>query len=251
MSTPLIKTDRVGKIHRVGAVTVEALRDVTLEIYKGEFLSIIGPSGSGKSTLLNIWGMLDTATTGRCLFDGVDVAMLDSDARAAVRNKKIGFVFQNFNLLARSTAIENVALPLLYGGIDAGARHDRALAALKSVGMEHRQSHRPHQLSGGEQQRIAIARALINHPLLILADEPTGAIDRRNGMEVIRQLHHLNATGRTVVLITHDPDVACHAQRIVELEDGEVRSDTAVTGREKAIRRQREIVDAQIAEAQS
>lgn len=240
MSRPLIQSIGLQKIHRVGAVTVAALQNVTLEVQKGEFLSIVGPSGSGKSTLLGIWGMLDTPTAGQYLFDGVDVGQLDHDARAAVRSHKIGFVFQSSNLLARSTAIENVELPMLYAGVDADERYDRAMRALESVGLKHRHSHWPHQLSGGEQQRVAIARALVNDPMLILADEPTGAIDQRNGLEVMRQLHHLNAMGRTVILVTHDPNVADHAHRVVSLEDGRLKHDSMSSRQKDNWRRQQE-----------
>lgn len=228
MSRPLLQTTQLGKVHSVGAVKVQALRDISLEVHKGEFLSIVGPSGSGKSTLVNIWGMLDTPTSGQYLFDGTDIGNLDYDARAAIRNRKIGFVFQSYNLLSRSTAIENVELPLVYADIETFERRERAMAALESVGMEHRHNHWPHQLSGGEQQRVAIARALVNDPLLILADEPTGAIDRHNGSEVMRQLHHLNTMGRTIILVTHDLNLADHANRIVTLEDGKVRRDRVV-----------------------
>ncbi len=228
MSGPLVQTIGLGKNHHVGAVTVEALRNVTLELQAGEFVAIMGPSGSGKSTLVNIWGMLDTPTSGQYLFEGVDIGELGHDARAEIRNRKIGFVFQSFNLLARSTAIENVELPLTYAGVDAEERRERALAALEAVGLEHRHAHWPHQLSGGEQQRVAIARALVSDPLLILADEPTGAIDQRNGQEVMRQLQELHAKGRTIVLVTHDQDVAHHAHRIIALEDGRVGDDSKV-----------------------
>jgi putative ABC transport system ATP-binding protein len=248
MSRPLLQSRELGKIHRVGEVEVHALRGVTLDVHKGEFVSIVGPSGSGKSTLVNIWGMLDTRTSGEYIFDGADVGKLSHDARATIRNRKFGFVFQSYNLLARSTAIENVELPLTYADVAPDERYERSIAALQSVGMEHRHAHWPHQLSGGEQQRVAIARALVNDPLLIFADEPTGAIDQRNGSEVLRQLHHLNAMGRTVVLVTHDPNVARHAQRIVTLEDGRVRHDSLSSKQEYNLRRQQESLSAHATE---
>jgi len=223
--SPLLQSERLGKIHRVGTVAVDAVRDVTVDVHAGEFIAVVGPSGSGKSTLLNIWGMLDIPTSGQYRFDGVDVGELNSDARAAIRSKKIGFVFQNYNLLPRSTAIENVELPLTYAGMEPAERRERAVQALESLGLAHRHDHWPHQLSGGEQQRVAIARALVNDPVLIMADEPTGAIDRQNGLEVMWQLQALNADGRTIVLVTHDESVANHADRAIRLLDGEVVSD--------------------------
>lgn len=236
MHRPLLESVKLGKIHRVGTVAVEALRDVTVAVNAGEFVSVVGPSGSGKSTLLNIWGMLDIPTSGQYCFDGIDVGELDSDARASIRSEKIGFVFQNYNLLARNTAVENVELPLTYAGIAPAERRERALQALESMGLAHRHDHWPHQLSGGEQQRVAIARALVNDPRLILADEPTGAIDRQNGLEVMWRLQALNADGRTIVLVTHDAAIARHASRVVALEDGSVRTDARVSKPERAMR---------------
>jgi len=228
MSGPLLRSVGLSKTHAVGSITVRALTDVTLDVDQGEFLAIVGPSGSGKSTLVNIWGMLDTPSSGQYAFEGIDVGSLSHDELAAIRNRKIGYVFQSYNLLARSTAIENVELPLTYADIPVETRRERAMAALDAVGLGHRNAHWPHQLSGGEQQRVAIARALVNNPLLILADEPTGAIDQRNGQEVLRQLHELNDKGRTVVLVTHDPNVARQARRIVALEDGRVKAEETV-----------------------
>jgi len=222
---PLIQCVGLDKVHRLGSVEVHALRRVTLNVDEGEFVAIIGPSGSGKSTLMNIWGMLDRQSHGQYLFEGKDVGILGDDACAAIRNRKIGFVFQSYNLLARSTAVENVELPLTYADIPADECRDRAMAALDSVGLKDRHGHWPQQLSGGEQQRVAIARALVNDPLLILADEPTGAIDQRNGHEVLSQLRALNEMGRTIVMVTHDAEVARQARRIVKLQDGRVIED--------------------------
>ncbi|MBI3975160.1 MAG: ABC transporter ATP-binding protein [Armatimonadetes bacterium] len=214
--------DDVTKTYRMGAVDVPALRGVTLRIAPGEFVAVMGPSGSGKSTCMNILGLLDRPTSGRCLFDGRDVASLSDGERARLRNRRLGFVFQSFNLLPRTPAVENVELPMVYAG---RFERPRALAVLERVGLAARAHHLPTQLSGGEQQRVAIARALVMEPAVILADEPTGNLDSATSAEIMGLLAALNREGMTVVLVTHEADVAAHARRIVRFRDGRVVRD--------------------------
>jgi len=228
MSQPLIVTRDFVKEYRMGGYSVTALHGVSLGIAAGEFVAVMGPSGSGKSTFMNLLGCLDTPTSGDYYLAGEEVSKLSGDALAATRNRRIGFVFQNFNLLARTSAVENVELPLLYSHCPAGERRQRALARLAEVGLEQRAGHLPQQLSGGQQQRVAIARALVNQPVLILADEPTGALDTRTSFELMGLLQQLNRTGMTVVLVTHERDVAAFASRIVSFRDGRVVDDRRV-----------------------
>jgi ABC-type lipoprotein export system ATPase subunit len=216
-----ILTQGLGKVYSPGSeAEVVALHDVDLRIEAGEFAAIMGPSGSGKSSLMNLLGCLDTPSSGRYLCDGIDVARLDAQGRADLRRDKIGFVFQGFNLLPRMSALENVAMPLAYANVPLHERIERAHAALAAVGLQARESHRPTELSGGQQQRVAIARALIQRPAIVLADEPTGALDSRTGEEILGLFKDLQAQGHTIVLITHDPDVAHHCDRIFAMHDG-------------------------------
>ena len=231
----VISVRNLVKTYQVGEHVVKALRGVNLEVQRGEFLAVTGPSGSGKSTFMHIIGCLDRPTSGQYLLDGQDVSRLSKDALAAIRNKKIGFVFQGFNLLARTSAVENVELPLLYDR--SGAKKDPralAIAALQRVGLGERLDHQPSELSGGQQQRVAIARALVTNPALILADEPTGNLDSRTSMEVMRLFQELNEQGVTIVLVTHEADVAAYAKRIVEVRDGRIRRDEPVLNRRSA-----------------
>ena len=225
MSVPaaVIDTRGLGKVYAPGSeAEVIALREVDLRIGAGEFVAIMGPSGSGKSTLMNLLGCLDTASHGRYLCDGIDVASLDAEQLALLRRDKIGFVFQGFNLLPRMSALENVAMPMGYANVPHAERKERAHAALAAVGLGSRESHRPSELSGGQQQRVAIARALINRPPVLLADEPTGALDSKTGEEILALFKQLQADAHTVVLITHDPEVAAHADRCFVMHDGEL-----------------------------
>jgi putative ABC transport system ATP-binding protein len=226
----LIEVEAVCKVYRMDGVTVEALKGVSFGISEREFVAIMGPSGSGKSTLMHVLGCLDVPTSGRYRLDGVEVGSLSRDGLAGIRNRKIGFVFQGFNLLQRMSALENVELPMLYSGVPSKERIKRALAALRMVGLEGRKNHRPNQLSGGQQQRVAIARALVNNPPLILADEPTGNLDTKTSVEVMELLVSLNEErGITIVLVTHEPDIAHFSKRIIRVLDGSISSDEAVT----------------------
>jgi putative ABC transport system ATP-binding protein len=222
---PLIRVDGLTKDYVLGDNVVHALAGVSMTIGAGEFVAVMGPSGSGKSTFMNMIGCLDRPTSGSYRIAGEDAARMDGDALAAVRNRRIGFVFQQFNLLARTSALENVELPLMYANVPMQERHARALDKLKLVGLADRSDHQPSQLSGGQQQRVAIARALVNNPALILADEPTGALDSRTSVEIMALLQQLNADGMTIVLVTHEHDVAAFASRLVMFRDGRIVSD--------------------------
>ncbi|WP_129670655.1 ABC transporter ATP-binding protein [Candidatus Chloroploca sp. Khr17] len=229
--TDLIVVKNLTKVYRMGDVEVRALRGVALTIREGEMVAIMGPSGSGKSTLMNIIGCLDQPSDGEYYLDGVSVADLNDNQLAEIRNQKIGFVFQQYMLLQRTTALRNVELPMLYGG-KGGSRHERAMAALAAVGMDERMHHKPNELSGGQQQRVAIARALVNEPRIIMADEPTGALDTRTGEEIMGIFQKLNREqGITVILVTHEHDVAQHAERIISVRDGIIAGDEPVQGR--------------------
>ena len=230
MPEPLIQTRNLGREFRAEGLRVSALRDVTLEVDHGEFVAVIGPSGSGKSTLMHLLGLLDEPSSGSYRLAGKETRGLHPDARAELRRRDLGFVFQSYNLLARSTALENVALPLVYSGMPRRKRRDRAAEMLAFVGLEHRIDHWPSQLSGGEQQRVAIARALVNDPSLVLADEPTGALDTQTGQALMGLLGSLNQAGRTIVLVTHDAAIGDAARRTVSMQDGRLVSDE-VTGR--------------------
>ncbi len=227
----VIHVEEIHKVYSLGETQVHALRGVTLEIKRGEFVAIMGASGSGKSTFMNILGCLDKPASGRYLLEGIDVASLDKRQLAAIRNRKIGFVFQGFNLLARTTALENTELPTLYARMDRAERHRRALEALQMVGLAERTGHFPSQLSGGQQQRVAIARALVNRPSILLADEPTGNLDSRTSVELMEIFQSLNARGLTIILVTHEHDIAQFAKRSIVFRDGKIRRDEGVARR--------------------
>jgi len=220
----VITLEGITKVYRTGEVEVAALKGISLHIPEGEFVAIMGPSGSGKSTLMNLIGCLDQPSSGRYILDGYDVSALTDDQLAWIRNRKIGFVFQSYNLIPRASAVHNVEMPLIYAG-DNLQRRERAMAALESVGLLERASHLPSELSGGQQQRVAVARALVTDPAILLADEPTGNLDSESSLEIMRLLRDLNQQGRTIVLITHEPDIAAFAQRVVRVRDGVIVSD--------------------------
>jgi len=233
---PVILLDSVSKIYRSGDVEVHAVRNVSLQVQPGEFIAIMGSSGSGKSTMMNTLGCLDRPTLGRYLLDGVDISGLDRDQLADLRNQKIGFIFQGFNLLSRTTALENVELPMLYGKqrLSAKEQRERALWALDLVGLSKRTDHTPNQLSGGQQQRVAIARSLVNNPALLLADEPTGNLDSRTSVEIMDAFQTLNDKGITIAMVTHEPDIARYTKRNVVMRDGVIVSDIQVADRTNA-----------------
>lgn len=227
----IIKIENLKKVYDTGTVQVEALKGINLEIEKNEYVAIMGASGSGKSTLMNILGCLDRLTEGKYYLDGEDVSMLDNNKLAEIRNKKIGFVFQAFNLLPKLTALENVELPMVYAGLPSSERLKRAKTALMRVGLEERMHHKPNELSGGQKQRVAIARALVNNPAIILADEPTGNLDTKSSEEIMEIFEYLNNEGVTIVMVTHEPDIAAHTKRAVVFRDGNIISDNIVSNR--------------------
>jgi putative ABC transport system ATP-binding protein len=221
----LIRLENIGKRYEIGAEVINALQGVNLSIYKGEFVALMGPSGSGKSTLMNIIGCLDTPSFGTYILNGTNVSERDDDELAEIRNKEIGFVFQTFNLLPRSTSLDNVALPLVYAGFSKAERDRKAKESLENVGLGNRMSHKPNELSGGQRQRVAVARALVNNPSIILADEPTGNLDTKTSIEIMGLLENIHEKGNTIILVTHEEDIAKHAHRIVRMRDGGVESD--------------------------
>lgn len=226
MKQELIRLEALSKHYKVGTETVRALRSVSLSIYKNEYVALMGPSGSGKSTLMNILGCLDSPTAGSYYLNDKDVSKLVDNELAEIRNKEIGFVFQTFNLLPRSTALDNVALPLIYSGIGKVARQQTALKVLDQVGLADRVQHKPNELSGGQRQRVAVARALVNTPSIILADEPTGNLDSKTSVEIMGLFQEIHEAGNTIIVVTHEEDIALHAHRVIRLLDGEVESDT-------------------------
>ncbi len=225
MENEVIKLLNISRHFKVGSEIVKALQSISLSIKKNEYVALMGPSGSGKSTLMNLLGCLDTPTGGNYILNGKDVSKLDDNSLAEIRNKEIGFVFQTFNLLPRSTALENVMLPLVYAGFNKVRRTERAKEVIQSVGLTDRMLHKPNELSGGQRQRVAIARALVNHPSIILADEPTGNLDSRTSLEIMGLLEDIHKAGNTIILVTHEEDIATHAHRIIRLIDGYVSSD--------------------------
>ncbi len=225
MQDELIIIKDIGRKYVIGTEVIHALKSVSLTINKGEFVALMGPSGSGKSTLMNILGCLDTPTKGEYILNGINVSLMSENELAEVRNKEIGFVFQTFNLLPRSTSLDNVALPLIYAGASKKERTDRATKALENVGLGNRVTHKPNELSGGQRQRVAVARALINNPSIILADEPTGNLDTKTSIEIMGLLEEIHRKGNTIILVTHEEDIALHAHRIVRMRDGLIESD--------------------------
>lgn len=226
MQQELIRLEALTKHYKVGTEIVKALRSVTLSIYKNEYVALMGPSGSGKSTLMNILGCLDSPTSGSYFLNNQDVSKMVDNQLAEIRNKEIGFVFQTFNLLPRSTALDNVALPLIYSGVGKGDRINKALEVLDQVGLSDRVDHKPNELSGGQRQRVAVARALVNTPSIILADEPTGNLDSKTSVEIMSLFNDIHRAGNTIIVVTHEEDIALHAHRVIRLLDGEVESDT-------------------------
>ena len=227
MEKEIIHLENIVKNYKVGTVVVEALRSISLVIRKNEFVAIMGPSGSGKSTLMNILGCLDTPTSGNYMLNGHDVSKMDDNNLAEIRNREIGFVFQTFNLLPRSTALENVMLPLIYAGYNKTRRMEKASSVIEEVKLTDRMTHKPNELSGGQRQRVAIARALVNDPAIILADEPTGNLDSRTSLEILGLLEEIHRKGNTVIIVTHEEDIALHTHRIIRLIDGNISSDEA------------------------
>jgi len=227
MPPPIVQLDNLHKTYQIGPVTVEALRGVTLDILAGDYVSIMGPSGCGKSTMLNLLGCLDRPTSGRYCLGGEDVSRMNDDALSATRSARLGFVFQSYNLIQQLTVVENIEIPLFYQGQSEEESRARAREFAARVGLEDRLDHKPFELSGGQQQRVAIARALVNDPILILADEPTGNLDSHSGAEILKVFDELNAQGKTMILVTHDPTVSSHARRIIRLRDGRVESDVS------------------------
>ncbi|MDY0904043.1 ABC transporter ATP-binding protein [Pedobacter sp. CFBP9032] len=225
MEKPLINIKEIGRKYVIGSEVIHALKSVSLDINKGEFVALMGPSGSGKSTLMNILGCLDTPSSGTYILNGTNVSHMTDDALAEVRNQEIGFVFQTFNLLPRSTALDNVALPLIYAGSSKKDRQARAAKALENVNLGNRMDHKPNELSGGQRQRVAVARALINNPSIILADEPTGNLDTKTSIEIMGLLEEIHSKGNTIILVTHEEDIAQHAHRIVRMRDGLIEND--------------------------
>ncbi|MDB6122605.1 MAG: macB 14 [Pedosphaera sp.] len=243
----IIQLEHIDKIYHTGEVDVHAVRDVSMQIGKGEFVAIMGASGSGKSTMMNILGCLDRPTRGKYLLDGVDVSQLDRDELASIRNQKIGFVFQGFNLLSRTSALENVELPMMYTrtNMRSHEQRERAVKALEIVGLVERAGHHPNQLSGGQQQRVAIARALVNQPAMLLADEPTGNLDTQTSIEIMGVFQKLNDEGITIIMVTHELDIASYTKRNIIMRDGRIVSDTAVANRLSAVEELRKLREAQ------